>query len=183
MTSTDSSHLLQFLQNSEDIALTNFDSTILNSNARVIRAVAYAQPQVEGYDAVNHWVFFLDIGHDKSVKLDMTPGWDCRTGILLVQGKSYSYTDNGAKTVEICTTPNTTISDLLEIITKRRERYRFTESGVGCRFWTVVQDWMEAGVTPFTADDMESFKITLEKYWCTFNKDCGIRELEVGEFL
>ncbi|KAH9838667.1 uncharacterized protein C8Q71DRAFT_752405 [Rhodofomes roseus] len=110
-------------------------------------------------DSVLHWIIYYDIGPGRAIKFDMLPGGgpDGMTGCLQVvvcdataaraQELAASFT---AETAAPEPVTGQRILDLLLDAPRRRNRYKYDETGSGCRFWcrTVLEDLEEAGIVP-----------------------------------
>jgi hypothetical protein len=108
----------------------------------VTRITLSAYPK-NGARDVNHWVAFLETGAEESVKVDMTPGADGSTGVILFAPKPYLQTDKAVFDIKFPTLNNPTVQQIYDLITtpdpynnnQTLERYRFTADGDGCRYW------------------------------------------------
>ncbi|EHY60709.1 hypothetical protein ABEF92_000304 [Exophiala dermatitidis] len=98
----------------------------------------------------NHWSIYLIIKGGGSVRLNMetdpTPGK--HEGIFKVTRHQYEMTTSCVRHWDCPATDNITVGRILKLIgEKRRNRYRMTPTGVGCRHWvlTIIGDLVNAG--------------------------------------
>lgn len=102
-----------------------------------------------------HWTLFLKIGPTTSVNLNMQPGMDLITGILI--GSSMEYSSGLPSTAEFLleSTHNFTVDEFIQLlVSKGYTKYRFNEEGLGCRYWCAEvirllenQSWVGQGST------------------------------------
>jgi hypothetical protein len=117
-------------------------------------AVVAHEPSVVDNRIVNHWATYLMTGEDESIRLDMTPGGvsdkdGCQLGGLMVQSLSDKYSINNCKVLELQISRPVQANEFLDVVLARNyDRYTFTASGVGCRFWTTE------AVTAFEEEDL-----------------------------
>lgn len=90
---------------------------------------------------VHHWVVFLQISEEESIKVDMAPVSN-ENGVLQFTYKGYDVTDRAAFRVKYPTINNPTVQQIYNLLTTpdqkniRMDRYRFSPQGNGCAFWT-----------------------------------------------
>ncbi|KAL4245362.1 hypothetical protein ABKN59_009477 [Abortiporus biennis] len=97
---------------------------------------------------IPHWRIYLEVPDQKSVSLDMTPGGDGQTGLILVQSRSYANTENKLVSFSASASVDMTVEQVMGIIrSNKREFYRFTSQGTGCRWWcrTILNDLEKIG--------------------------------------
>ncbi|KAH7884141.1 hypothetical protein F5I97DRAFT_1898812 [Phlebopus sp. FC_14] len=96
--------------------------------------------------SVLHWRIFVKCAYGDyscTVKLDLIPGQDGRTGVLMVTTVPYELSSSSAAHVSHHATTPITIDQLLQTLQQRyRDRYMYDDTGSGCRYWcrTVLQD-------------------------------------------
>jgi len=122
------------------IGLSKFKSRDANSPVTSVSFCAYANEGNEGDEhgrpATNRWAVFLEISETKSVKLDMIPGdgSDGLTGMLVIESKSYLYTNKAIFTPSFPTRGEPTVDNLVSsLLENGMDRYKFTEAQEGCR--------------------------------------------------
>jgi hypothetical protein len=138
----------------------------------------------DGNPAVNHWCMFLELSSNRSVRIDMMPGYgpDRLRGIIEISSKDYVYTHNGIKTCVFPVTHGVTVQRIVDLISSAgRQKYQFTPEGEGCRFWnlTVTKDLQSAGYVPLGC--VEEAESVLSMYWA-FPAGFERREIKVGRF-
>lgn len=116
----------------------------------------------------NHWVCFLELATDGSVKVDMTPGGgnDWLGGIIMLESKPDKKTSSNIKTMAFESLQSPTVATIMSLITKNnRDKYTFTRDGEGCRFWiyTLISDLEKAGLVA-EGSAVEASN-TLSYYW------------------
>jgi hypothetical protein len=84
--------------------------------------------------AVNHWAFHCAISEDNYIRIDPSPSADLSL-VVIVSPKNYLPTDNAAKTLTLTTTDLTVGGFINLLVTKKYDKYQFTQNGVGCRYW------------------------------------------------
>jgi hypothetical protein len=110
----------------------------MQSAVNHIWVAAYLLPN----SRVHHWVAFLEVDNEESVKLDMTVSGDGSTGLLMFLGKEYVGSVNAAYQMSFPTIGSPTVQQIFDLITtpdnnnRRLDRYRFSAQGNGCAFWT-----------------------------------------------
>src|ERR1700745_1946393 len=66
-------------------------------NDAPIQSIVFAgTPATTEKSSVLHWRIFLVIGATASVKVDLTPGQDARTGLLVITSLAYSTSNTNA---------------------------------------------------------------------------------------
>lgn len=97
----------------------------------------------------NHWSMFLQTGQHESVCVKVAPGEPGRPGMILLETKQYSITNNTTQ-VELAAVPeDTMVATIFSlIILKKRDNYIFTPVCEGCRFWlaTMAADLTDMGI-------------------------------------
>lgn len=149
-----------------------FKTTDLGEVNTVIHLCGYKNEKNEGDLAgrppTNHWTAFLQTHGGGSVKLDMVPGdgSDGRTGMLIIESKPYSFTQNAIKTASFQARGQPTVKTVTDLISRLgRDKYRFTEHDEGCRYWmyTFISDLEDAGNV--AAGSKAEAWDCLSKYW------------------
>ncbi|KAG9099493.1 hypothetical protein FRC06_005207 [Ceratobasidium sp. 370] len=131
-----------------------FDQRRGQADSHLVKRVTLAgSPAMNGDPySVLHWRIFLYVDDEHSVVLDMTPGGiDGSTGLLLVSFVSREMSDSTAAAVDFPVILDFTVNSILALIMEHgRERYMFTASGTGCRFWcsVVLRDMEKANMVP-----------------------------------
>jgi len=90
----------------------------------------------QGNVQANHWVAFLELDGQVSVKVDMTPGSDGSTGVAMFSYRTYRSTMQAVVDLVYETRNNPTVQTILNLVTEKRlDKYRFNADGEGCRLW------------------------------------------------
>ncbi|KAK0747068.1 hypothetical protein B0T18DRAFT_447427 [Schizothecium vesticola] len=118
--------------------------------------------------AANHWCMFLELSGERSVRIDMVPGYgsDWLRGKIQISSKNYPYTRNSTKTCVFPITHGVTVQRIVDLISSTgRQKYQFTPEREGCRFWnlTVTKDLQSAGYVP--PKSVEEAENVLSMYW------------------
>ncbi|KAB8069844.1 hypothetical protein BDV29DRAFT_182019 [Aspergillus leporis] len=102
----------------------------------------------------NHWVFHFVTNSNESLRLDPSPSGPNFSIVLIVTKKTYTYSHNAVKSVQISTRGLSfkTIIDLIH--GKKYDKYQFAAGGQGCRFWvsSVIELLKNAGYIQNTAE-------------------------------
>lgn len=116
--------------------------------ARLIESiVVVGAPVSDAIDSVLHWQIFAIIDNTKSVLFDLIPGGsDGRTGVLMITSKQGSYDGSAKATHRVAVSDGITVQQLFDLILRNgRDRYKYDDTGSGCRYWcTVVLGDLEA---------------------------------------
>jgi hypothetical protein len=110
------------------------------------------EPPIEA--AIYHFRTSLIDAKEHALQLNMVPGGNGRTGVMIFQLKDDANWDDGVIRFEVIANQGKTIGQALTFIFERnRDKYMFTPEGVGCVFWnyTVLQDLADGGFVPSTA--------------------------------
>ncbi|KAG0706507.1 hypothetical protein DFH29DRAFT_901422 [Suillus ampliporus] len=98
-------------------------------------------------NSVLHWRIFvkcgLPDGTSQTVKVDLMPGLDARTGVLAVYDVLYEVSATSVADVTEYAASGITVEYLLSLLEYNgRNRYTYDSTGSGCRFWcrTVLSD-------------------------------------------
>ncbi|KAJ4525248.1 hypothetical protein HRR83_000924 [Exophiala dermatitidis] len=97
----------------------------------------------------NHWSIYL-LGPDGgSVRLNMelSPSVAGDKGRFTVTKHAYAHTTSAIQVFDYDVAQNTKVQSFLQVLgNKKRQNYKMTSTGVGCRFWvlTVINDWIQA---------------------------------------
>lgn len=129
----------------------------------------------------NHWTIFMELGSGGSARIEAVPGADStEPGMILIESKPYAVSSHISHR-ESATPPNgTTMEGILSLLIKnKRDQYRFTDDGEGCRYWCKVfaEDLAAAGLIPGAAQITSA----LGQYW-KYKGGSEPRELGVGTF-
>jgi len=90
----------------------------------------------------NHWVVFLEIEPDLSVKVDMTQYDYGEMAVLFLSEKSYGYSHSAAHRRSFSTMRGPTVGDIIDLIFTTDENnvkldsYKLSPTGQGCAYWT-----------------------------------------------
>ncbi|CAE6536659.1 unnamed protein product [Rhizoctonia solani] len=108
-------------------------------NCSVQQVILSGSPvNIEDPNTVLHWHIILRISETQSVLLDMPPaGVDGRTGILFIQ----SAAESTAAEIDISApiVGEVTVGAIIDLLLRlNRDKYRYDDSGSGCRFWCIV---------------------------------------------
>ncbi|KAF9240403.1 hypothetical protein BU15DRAFT_73995 [Melanogaster broomeanus] len=117
------------------------------------RYILSGSPVTGDKNSVLHWRIFIScVSQGRSmthVKLDLSPGGDGSTGVLIVNEIPYEISATSVAAVSEVATAGITVDGLLDMLKRNgRNRYRFDDSGSGCRFWcrTVLADLENGGL-------------------------------------
>ncbi|MCJ1440496.1 MAG: hypothetical protein MMC23_000980 [Stictis urceolatum] len=137
-------------------------TNISQINVIKLRVVAHTMGPVipGGQVSQNHWSFYLLIPDGGSVRINMEwkPDSPDDRGKLGIIKHTYAQTTSAVRTFDYDVHRNARVASFLQIIgNKRRQNYKMTPTGVGCRFWviTVLEDWFQAGLVT-TPDAVQS---------------------------
>lgn len=128
------------------------EATDLEKRVVQIRICANELTQNDnGRRPINHWVAYLELAGGGSIKIDMSPGGgrDYLTGILMLESNAYNIVANYAVRRFFEFIQPSTVNTIIALITQnKRDRYKFTEHGEGCRYWihTLLSDLEAAGI-------------------------------------
>ncbi|KAG6023221.1 hypothetical protein E4U40_004087 [Claviceps sp. LM458 group G5] len=92
----------------------------------------------ESLPPLNHWIIFLEIAHDHSVRMNMTPGGgpDGLQGELEISTKRYMFTDQTIHRLSFPTRGEPKVEDFVKVINANGlQKYDFHPEWEGCRFW------------------------------------------------
>ncbi|KIY67949.1 hypothetical protein CYLTODRAFT_422074 [Cylindrobasidium torrendii FP15055 ss-10] len=89
-------------------------------------------------EPVNHWMIFLQTSHHSSVRLSISSGETADDPALIeVISKEYTMSHFSPASVSSDVVGRVTVEAVLRLLILRgRDRYRFTPTHVGCRWWT-----------------------------------------------
>ena len=176
------------MQLSTHFGTSKFEEVDLEGVVEKVHLCGYANENNEGdidsRPPTNHWTIFLQLGSNRSVKVDMIPGDgdDGLLGFIVLESKKYDMTNKRIKSLTFIPPCTLLVKDVLALITEKgRDRYTFTEEEEGCRFWicTVVKDLEGAGKVP--KDSSIESDLTLSRYW-GFPSGFSPRIMEAGTF-
>jgi hypothetical protein len=169
--------------------LDHFELSHLSRRVRTVHICAYENVGNEGDGDIpptNHWGAFLQIGQDRSVRVDMAAdyGYDGRRGKIHISSKSYSHTNHDVMTLSFDLQQTRTVQQIFELINNNgRDRYRFTEEIEGCRYWiwVFICDLQAAGI--INADSGDRTWAAVSFYW-KYPQGSGSdpREVKPGQF-
>nr|POF16435.1 hypothetical protein CFP56_23953 [Quercus suber] len=149
------------------------DATVHGNNPILaIYACAYDRLPIDpaksgsGDPMTNHWTLFCAIDTDKSIRLDPSPSGPNMAMVLMAAYKRYEYTDAAAKVVKLNTSDLTVQGFLDLLIAAKYDRYQFSASGQGCRYWTSsVIKLLSAEGKLFDKTEVASALETLRHVW------------------
>jgi hypothetical protein len=124
-------------------AVDQVPNTYLSLPVRFVTVVCHTMgPVVPGGQlSQNHWSIYL-VAQGESVRMNMTlrnANSNDDTGDLQVSYLSYDISNSATAYWDFQAAQNATVWHFVSnIITKRRQRYRMAEHGVGCRYWMYV---------------------------------------------
>lgn len=112
-------------------------STLATLTVTGIKVAAHPPDDVSSGKKTNHWVLYNVISQDKSVRFDFSPtGADSGAGCLIVRKLDYTVSSNAIKTYDLTVREGLTVQNLIDLLLSvHYDRYRFSASGQGCRFW------------------------------------------------
>ncbi|KAK7692113.1 hypothetical protein QCA50_003732 [Cerrena zonata] len=119
---------------------------------RVPTSIATTAQSTTSDSNVYHWHIYFCLG-EESVLFDIIPGADLRTGVLMILSQDTART-TCADALEYATQPTSsdfTIQNYIDLfIEKRLDKYIYTDTGSGCRWWctTVLEKLEEAQLIP-----------------------------------
>jgi hypothetical protein len=122
-------------------------------------------PEAARYPLTNSWAVFLQTSPFESVSVRIQRS-GTSDAFMRLESRNEVYPCGAVRVLLFRTIGQPTVRQLIEILLQRgRDRYRFTESGRGERFWyyRIMKDWEEAGIL---ADyGIAMVKENLEIYW------------------
>lgn len=119
----------------------------------------------------NHWVLYLAVSQTESLRLDPSPGSDNKM-TLIVSKKTYLYSNNAVKTVQLYSVENLTVGNIIEYLRSSKYiQYQFSTGGQGCRYWidsVIVLLW----TARYSTDDsqVEEARAALQVVWDAHGK-------------
>lgn len=115
----------------------SLSSTLATLPVLGIKAAAHPPDNVSNGKKTNHWVLHLQISQTGSVRLDISPtGVSTGAGCLIVRKLDYIVSSNAVKTYDLAVRGGLTVKSILDCLqSEHKDRFRFTSSGQGCRFW------------------------------------------------
>ncbi|KAF2088506.1 hypothetical protein K490DRAFT_64558 [Saccharata proteae CBS 121410] len=115
----------------------------------------------------NHWVLYLIVGGGKgSLRFDLpSDGAGPSVATLVIRELTYEKSSNEVKTCTVKMSEGITAGAVLEAIKKRgMDRYKFAQSGQGCRHWNLaVLDMLKKN--GFVASHIDEAVDGLHKVW------------------
>src|SRR4051812_24778656 len=112
----------------------NFSDAHLPKTILCIHACAYRNDVNQGDELgnppTNHWVFSLALPEQKSIRLDMMPGYgsDGLRGKLEITHQEPEWTDETIKTLTMAVAEGTRVKTITDLISaNKRQKYTFTE--------------------------------------------------------
>ncbi|KZF19910.1 hypothetical protein L228DRAFT_263242 [Xylona heveae TC161] len=140
----------------------------------------------------NHWSIFLVLqGESSSVRLNrsLANGSD-ENGTFSVTSHPFVLSDSRLTYFDYDTCPGLLVGHCLNLIyTKRRNNYRMTGSGNGCRFWvwTIFSDFEVQRYIPITPAEKEAFGALIQQ---RYHRSAHTQQIiaisdpmEIGQFL
>lgn len=127
--------------------LTGFTDDDLSKPIDAAKLVAYGNAMVNtDQSPTNMWAIFLQIEETNSFRLEMVHNevTNSAIGIMTLDHRSYYGSYNSIHNLDIAVKSGFTFRAFLDsIIVNRRDKFRFTTKGEGCRHWahTVISDW------------------------------------------
>ena len=179
---------LEYIKRSELWAHSRFRWDDLERHIVQIDFVAHTNPGdqgSEGYSPTNHWT--LHFVHTDSTNFDMVPTFGSDgAGVVIID----SHDGPDVKEAHICIIScpinplkgAVTLSDVLGLVVElKRDHFKFSEVGEGCRFWckTFARDLANAEL--ITKEKEEEVAVAVGLYW----KSAGgtePREIAEGTF-
>ncbi|RMZ80607.1 hypothetical protein DV738_g2543, partial [Chaetothyriales sp. CBS 135597] len=153
-----------------------------------VRVVAHTLGPVipGGQLSQNHWSIYLLNPDEGSVRLNMEwiEGTVGDKGTFTVKRYSYALTMSAVQSFDYDVKSDIKVHSFLELIgQKRRQNYKMTPTGVGCRFWvlTVFNDWVQAGLIT-TADAAQSLSGVIQFNYSRNQSPIAL-EMKRGEWL
>ncbi|KKZ65225.1 hypothetical protein EMCG_08934 [[Emmonsia] crescens] len=130
--------------------LTRFTEDDLSKPIDATRLVAYGNASTD-LNPTNMWAIFLQVEETSSFRLEMVHNevTDSAIGIMTLDHKSYYGSYNSIHNLDLSVKNGFTLRSFLDsILVNRRDKFRFTATGEGCRHWvqTVISDWEGAGL-------------------------------------
>lgn len=132
-----------------------FNEADLREEVDKIHILAHTNEHNEGDgDAppTNHWSCFLEISPQRSVELDMIPGYgsDGLRGKLMASSKQCAHTDKAIHRLSFWpANGRPKVEEIIRVINDNRlQKYTFTPEWEGCRFWifTLVSKLERRGI-------------------------------------
>ncbi|KAI1962177.1 hypothetical protein LOY94_006744 [Ophidiomyces ophidiicola] len=175
----------------ENWGTSKFKTTDLGKGVTNVHICGYKNEKnegdLDGRPPTNHWAAFLEVHGGGSVRLDMVPGdgADGLTGMLIIESKVYSVTNNASKSLFFTALGHATVKTITDLISSlNRDKYRFTEHEEGCRYWiyTFISDLEGAGIIG-AGSNVQAWN-SLSRYWChPAGSGSEARVVEKGAFL
>ena len=125
----------------------------------------------------NHWVLSCATSSSSSVCIDPSPGWPNMSIAILVTEEPYQYNLSASKALRIVT-DGLTVGALLQLIADSKyDKYQFTETAQGCRYWihSVIHLLNRHGRLPIKAE-VEPVLEALCKVWGVDGKEVASAE-------
>ncbi|KAI1271193.1 hypothetical protein F5Y07DRAFT_405865 [Xylaria sp. FL0933] len=122
----------------------------------------YSQTMEEGYvpfQPPNHWCLFVQFANDKSVRLEVVPGYgsDGLRAKVRLTSRTHPCTSNYAHKVTYELNSTVCLEDIVEVCqAKGRQKYEFAEGWEGCRYrnYVFIQDLESCSILPEGAASM-----------------------------
>ena len=122
--------------------------------------------QSRGAPKTNHWVFFCAISQSSAIRIDPSPSGANNSVVLALNYKTYLVTNKAIKVVRLVTT-DLTVNGLLNAITAAKyDKYQFTQSGQGCRYWVycVIKLLQRNGILR-TKEEVDTLEQAIQQVW------------------
>ncbi|KIJ94206.1 hypothetical protein K443DRAFT_683936 [Laccaria amethystina LaAM-08-1] len=138
----------------------------------------------DGQQPTNHWTMYLETSPNSSVHVDVVLD-DNDVAMVMLETEQVNYDAYNVfhKSLPVIGEGCSVATVLDVLITKKRDVYRFTPVGEGCRYWLsiVVLDLVDAGLV--NREDAQDAIDGLGMYWC-FPPGAGsfAREIARGSF-
>ena len=105
-----------------------------------VNAVAHGRLPQGG----NHWCFYIRVGDDSTVCVDITPSYSVPSivkpggskGIMIISLLPHLIPDYATKSMRLDVRPGSRVRDFVNLIVdQKRHQYEFNSECQGCRFW------------------------------------------------
>jgi hypothetical protein len=118
--------------------------------------VSGSRTQSDDPKASFHWTITLENSDQIATILDLAPGADGITGVLMVKGVDYVLSGSTKAHLTFECLQEVTAGNIVKLLSDTgRTRYQYAANGTGCRFWcgTILQDLAEGGYIVASAAD------------------------------
>jgi hypothetical protein len=126
---------IQYIPPSLAVAVANLPILCIYACAHPANPVEASGISTAGGQMTNHQIFHCVFSQNKSLRLNPSPLGPNLSMVLIVTRKSYSYSHNAVRIVQL-PTPGLTFVTLVELlVSSKYDIYQFAAGGQGCRFW------------------------------------------------